>query len=295
MKTLVKFFLIALFAIIASTGFGQGGFKTLYVATDLAENFKVSVPANSLVYVQSVDRFYNLLTAVGRSVNMTWVLADGSRYDDATVLSTSGTSGTYDTVTSVYGTFTTVSVGDETLTEGVNRIVVENSLQAVDSLYIGSAQYIYQQTINKLNTEGSFDVADTLFLGSAQYVWQPNINMVQGEGSIKATDTIFFGSAQYLNQVHINNMKTSGSIVISDTMGVGNSQYGWESTTNKLSFNNSISAADTVDASVVTADSAYIPVIKMVAISDTSLKRVGLIVVDTILYLGTGYQYIPLN
>ena len=111
MKTLVKFLLIALFATFGLTSFGQSGFYSVYVVSDLNENFKVSVPANSLVYVQSVDRFYNVLVDVGRSVDMTWVLASTARYDDATVLSISGTSGTYDTITSVYGYLTNLSIG----------------------------------------------------------------------------------------------------------------------------------------------------------------------------------------
>jgi len=208
----------------------------VYVVPDLTTNFTVNVPANSLVYVQSTDQFYNVLVAVGRTVNMTYVLSDGSYYDDASVTSLGGYDYTYfvDTATnqSIRGTKTfngNLLYKLQQLTQpNINTLQTNNSFKITDSLFIGSNQHIMQTTTNKLKTEGSLGITDTLGIGSTQWIRQSSINRLTSEGSIAATDTLLGAQAnittkitlgsQELTQGTVNRLDVENSLLVTDTL-----------------------------------------------------------------------------
>ncbi len=288
-----KVFLIALCALIFSGAFGQGGFVPVYVVPDLTTNFKVNVPVGSLVYVQSTDRFYNVLVAVGRTVNMTYVLEDATRYDDATVAALGSTLTITDSlIVPVVDATNKVIIKSQILSEdNVNRLDLNNSLQVNDTLFIGSSQYLFQTTVNRIKGEGSIQatdtlaattvsgstrllvgiqaltqdninrldannslqINDTLFLGSNQFLLQTNINKIKTEGSLQVVDSLFIGANQYLFQKNTNGLKSEGSVTIPDTMFLGSGQYLFQNTVNGIKANNSITAADTVFGAMLSA------------------------------------------
>jgi len=106
MKT-IKFFFITMLVAFSSVMFGQGGFQMVYVVPDATTNFKTNVPAGSLVYMESTNQFYLLETAVGRTVNMNYILADPTYYTQPSVTELGGYDVEYfvDTATAqnVYG------------------------------------------------------------------------------------------------------------------------------------------------------------------------------------------------
>jgi hypothetical protein len=143
MKKMFSYLLAVIFAFALSVSYGQGGFVPVYVTPTTSAYFTVNVPANSLVYVQSTDRFYNVLVACGRTVNMDWVLANGNRYDDASVTSLGGYGYTYfvDTATAqnVYGIKSfkaNMYFKDQLISQPhVNAIQFGNSVKATDTLF----------------------------------------------------------------------------------------------------------------------------------------------------------------
>ncbi len=245
MKKFVKVFLIALCTLVFSGAFGQGGFVPVYVIPDLTTDFKVNVPAGSLVYVQSTDKFYNVLVAVGRTVNMTYVLEDATRYDDATVAALGSTLTITDSLIVPYvdATYKLIVNGQTAVQNNVNNIIWNNSLTATDTLFapvidattkaLIKLQELSQDNINRLDVNNSLQVNDTLFIGSAQYLFQTTVNRIKGEGSIQATDTLV-GTVLDIN----GNGDISGTF----TLGTQTLTPGL----NQVLFNNTVKTTDSV-------------------------------------------------
>ena len=175
-----------------------------------------------------------------------------------------------------------VTISGQTLSQGTtNRLDVENSLDVADSLYLGSAQYMWQPTINRIQSEGSFTATDTLSSAlanittkltlGAQQLTQNHVNNVLFNNSITATDTVFgpvtsvstklLVGAQPITQNHVNNTLFGNSVTATDTLFgpvtsiatkllVG-SQAITQNHVNNTLFGNSITATDTLFAPVV--------------------------------------------
>jgi hypothetical protein len=156
------------------------------------------------VYVQSTKTLYFLATDIWRvgTYNMNWVLADATRYTQATGLTLTG--GYYlDTATSqtshgdkgFFGTLTaygTLRVKGQTITQdNLNRLDFANSIQVNDTAFIGANQYLFQKNTNGIKGEGSFTIPDTMFLGSGQYLFQNTVNGIKVNNSFTAADTVF--------------------------------------------------------------------------------------------------------
>lgn len=88
--------------------------------------------------------------------------------------------------------FTNATIGSQVISQvNTNKAAFNNSLKVTDTLFVGSAQYIFQSTINKLKAEGSFAVTDTL---TATRVEATNIN---ASGTFTGVLPAYFDSTIY--------------------------------------------------------------------------------------------------
>ena len=248
--------------------------RLIAVVADTSVKFSSSMKSGDPVYVQSTKTLYFLATDIWRvgTYNMNWVLADATRYTQATGLTLTG--GYYlDTATSqtshgdkgFFGTLTaygTLRVKGQTITQdNLNRLDFANSIQVNDTVFIGANQYILQTTINRLKSEGSFQATDSLIattvsgstrvLVGLQALTQDNINRLDLNNSLQVNDTLFIGTNQYLLQTNINKIKIEGSFAIPDTLFLGSNQHFLQTTINRIKSEGSIQATDTLVGTVL--------------------------------------------